>query len=386
MPRLRCYWRASLRDETRGYSDDLPGIVNCVNLNVALAIRMRDTGNPAIAMNGGYFRKRERHGWRHQETISGTRMRSSTRLHVRTFCDSNGDGIGDFAGFDTEAGLPSRIRSNSDLASAFLSLPDCATMATTSRTTPRCILVMDLWKRFQAFLNAAHARGIRVIIELVVNHTSDQHPWFKEARSSRNNPKRDWYVWSDTDTITTKECSIIFVDTETSNWAWDPVSKSYYWHRFFSHQPDLNFDNPAVFETVWEVMKFWLELGVDGFRLDAVAYFGRTGRDAMRKSAGDPRDYPGNSQAAGCGVSGTMLLAEANQWPADVRAYFGDSNEFHAGVSLPAHAAHVHGGEVGGSQTDHRDPGTNARNPRDLPVVYFSPQSRRTDAGNGDGG
>ncbi len=124
---------------------------------------------------------------------------------------------------------------------------------------------------FKTFLQAAHARRIRVIIEMVVNHTSDQHPWFQEARSSRDNPKRDWYVWSDTDDKY-QGVRIIFIDTEMSNWAWDPISKSYYWHRFFSHQPDLNYDNPAVSEAVWEVMKFWLDMGVDGFRLDAVPY------------------------------------------------------------------------------------------------------------------
>ena len=124
---------------------------------------------------------------------------------------------------------------------------------------------------FKTFLKAAHQRGIRVLIELVLNHTSDQHPWFQESRKSLDNPRRDWYVWSDTDTRY-RGVSIIFVDTEISNWAWDPVSKSYYWHRFFSHQPDLNFDNPAVREEIWNVMKFWLELGVDGFRLDAVPY------------------------------------------------------------------------------------------------------------------
>jgi maltose alpha-D-glucosyltransferase/alpha-amylase len=124
---------------------------------------------------------------------------------------------------------------------------------------------------FQAFLAAAHERRLRVVTELVLNHTSDKHPWFVEARSSRDNPRRDWYVWSDTDDKY-RGVRIIFLDTETSNWAWDPVSKQYYWHRFFSHQPDLNYDNPAVREEMWRVMKFWAELGVDGFRVDAVPY------------------------------------------------------------------------------------------------------------------
>ena len=125
---------------------------------------------------------------------------------------------------------------------------------------------------FRDFLDAAHARGLKVITELVLNHTSDKHPWFQEARSSPDSPRRDWYVWSDTDDRY-GDVRIIFIDTETSNWAWDPVSKAYYWHRFFSHQPDLNYDNPAVREEMWNVMKFWLDMGVDGFRVDAVPCF-----------------------------------------------------------------------------------------------------------------
>src|SRR5579872_5309033 len=175
---------------------------------------------------------------------------------------------------------------------------------------------------------------MRVIIEMVLNHTSDQHPWFKEARSSQDNPKRDWYVWSDTDTRYSG-VRIIFLDTEMSNWTWDTISKAYYWHRFFSHQPDLNWDNPAVFEAMWNVMKFWTEMGVDGFRLDAVPYLvEREGTSCenlpethaiikeLRRRV--DREYPG-----------TMLLAEANQWPADVSAYFGDSDEFQMAFHFP---------------------------------------------------
>jgi maltose alpha-D-glucosyltransferase/alpha-amylase len=255
------------------------------------------------------------------------------QLHVRTFCDNNGDGIGDFLGLTQrlpylqELGItaiwllpfyPSPLRDDgydiadySSVHSSYGSLED-----------------------FKAFLTAAHSRGIRVIIELVVNHTSDQHPWFKEARSSRDNPKRDWYVWSDTDTRY-QGVPIVFVDTETSNWAWDPISKSYYWHRFFSHQPDLNFDNPEVFEAVWEVMKFWLNLGVDGFRLDAVAFLvEREGTlcENLPETHAIIREIRKRLDAA---YPGTMLLAEANQWPADVRAYFGESNEFHAAFHFP---------------------------------------------------
>ncbi len=255
------------------------------------------------------------------------------QLHVRTFCDSNGDGIGDFAGLTQKLDYLQELGVTAIWLLPFYPSPlrddgyDIADYTSVHSG-------YGSLEEFQAFLNAAHARGIRVIIELVVNHTSDQHPWFKEARSSRNNPKRDWYVWSDTDTKY-KGVPIVFVDTETSNWAWDPISKSYYWHRFFSHQPDLNFDNPAVFETVWEVMKFWLELGVDGFRLDAVAFLvEREGTlcENLPETHAIIREIRKRLDVA---YPGTMLLAEANQWPADVRAYFGDSNEFHAAFHFP---------------------------------------------------
>ncbi len=192
------------------------------------------------------------------------------QLHVRTFCDSNADGVGDFPG------LTQRLDYLKDLGiTAIWLLPffpsplrdDGYDIADYTSVHASYGSLED----FKAFLEAAHARGMRIIIEMVLNHTSDQHPWFKEARSSRENPKRDWYVWSQTD-LRYEGVPIIFVDTETSNWAWDPVSKSYYWHRFFSHQPDLNFDNPAVLEALWGIMRFWLELGIDGFRFDAVPY------------------------------------------------------------------------------------------------------------------
>ncbi|MGB7439320.1 MAG: maltose alpha-D-glucosyltransferase [Candidatus Acidiferrum sp.] len=255
------------------------------------------------------------------------------QLHVRTFCDSNGDGIGDFAGLTQRLDYLQELGVTAIWLLPFYPSPlrdDGYDIADYTSVHPSYGTLED----FKTFLTSAHNRGIRVITELVVNHTSDQHPWFKEARSSRDNPKRDWYVWSETDTRY-QGVPVVFVDTETSNWAWDPVSKSYYWHRFFSHQPDLNFDNPAVFETVWEVMKFWLGLGVDGFRLDAVAYLVER-EDTLCENLPETHaiirelrrrldlEYPG-----------TMLLAEANQWPADVCAYFGNNDEFHAAFHFP---------------------------------------------------
>ncbi len=254
-------------------------------------------------------------------------------LHVRAYADSNGDGIGDFRGLtdklDHLAALgvdciwllpmyPSPLRDDGYDISDYTAIhPDYGTL-----------------EDFRAFLEAAHARGLRVLIELVLNHTSDQHPWFVEARSSRASPRRDYYVWSDTPQRY-EGTRIIFVDAETSNWAWDPVSKSYYWHRFYSHQPDLNFDNPEVLEEIWRAMKFWLDLGVDGFRVDAVPYLcEREGTScenlpethAVLKTlrARLDADYPG-----------TVLLAEANMWPEDVRPYFADGNEFHMAFHFP---------------------------------------------------
>ena len=255
------------------------------------------------------------------------------QLHVRTFCDSNADGIGDFVGLTQRLDYLQELGTTAIWLLPFYPSPlrdDGYDIADYTTVHPSYGTLED----FKTFLNAAHTRGLRVIIEMGLNHTSDQHPWFQEARSSCDNPKRDWYVWSDTD-AKYQGVRIIFVDTEMSNWSWDPISKQYYWHRFFSHQPDLNFDNPEVFEATWEVMKFWLDLGIDGYRLDAVPYLvEREGTScenlpethAVIKEIRKRLDqfYPGK-----------MLLAEANQWPADVRAYFGEGDEFHTAFHFP---------------------------------------------------
>jgi maltose alpha-D-glucosyltransferase/alpha-amylase len=255
------------------------------------------------------------------------------QLHVRTFSDSNADGIGDFAG------LTQRLDYLQDLGiTAIWLLPfypsplrdDGYDIADYSSVHPSYGSLDD----FKTFLTAAHNRGIRIIIEMVLNHTSDQHPWFKEARSSHDNAKRDWYVWSETDTRY-EGVPIIFVDTETSNWAWDPVSKSYYWHRFFSHQPDLNFDNPAVIEALWEVMRFWLEMGVDGFRFDAVPYLVEREGTLCQNLPETHAIIRNLRKRLDEAFPGRMLLAEANNWPDDVRPYFGDGDEFHAAFHFP---------------------------------------------------
>jgi maltose alpha-D-glucosyltransferase / alpha-amylase len=255
------------------------------------------------------------------------------QLHVRTFCDSNADGIGDFRGLTSKLDYLQELGINALWLLPFYPSPlrdDGYDIADYTSVHPSYGSLQD----FKDFLAAAHERGIRVITEMVVNHTSDQHPWFQEARSSRENPKRDWYVWSDTDTRY-QGVRIIFLDTEMSNWAWDPISKSYYWHRFFNHQPDLNYDNPAVREAMWEVMKFWLDIGVDGFRLDAVPYLierDGTSCENLPETHEIIRKFRKRIDEA---YPGKMLLAEANQWPADVSAYFGNGDEFHMAFHFP---------------------------------------------------
>jgi maltose alpha-D-glucosyltransferase / alpha-amylase len=255
------------------------------------------------------------------------------QLHVRTFCDSNGDGIGDFRGLQQKLDYLQSLGITALWILPFYPSPlrddgyDIADYCSVHKS-------YGTLDDFKAFLAAAHERGIRVIIELVLNHTSDQHPWFQEARSSRDNPRRNWYVWSDTDELY-RGARIIFVDTELSNWAWDPVSKAYYWHRFFSHQPDLNYDNPEVREAMWNVMKFWLELGVDGFRLDAVPYLVErdgTSCENLPETHDVVRELRRHLDES---FPGKMLLAEANQWPADVCAYFGHGDEFHMAFHFP---------------------------------------------------
>ena len=255
------------------------------------------------------------------------------QVHVRTFCDSNGDGIGDFQGLDQKLDYLKELGIDTIWLMPFFPSPlrdDGYDIADYYSVHSSYGTLDD----FKVFLASAHQRGIRVVIEMVLNHTSDQHPWFQQSRSSTDNPRRDWYVWSDTD-VRYQGTRIIFLDTEMSNWAWDPISKAYYWHRFFSHQPDLNFDNPAVREEVWNVMKFWLEMGVDGFRLDAVPYLVEregTNCENLPETHVILKELRAKLDAH---FPGRMLLAEANQWPADLRPYFADGNEFHMAFHFP---------------------------------------------------
>jgi maltose alpha-D-glucosyltransferase / alpha-amylase len=255
-------------------------------------------------------------------------------LHVKTFCDSDGDGMGDFRGliekldYFQELGItaiwllpfyPSPLRDDGyDIADYFDVNPNFGTL-----------------DDFRAFLDAAHQRNLRVITELVINHTSDQNPWFqKSRRAPSGSVERDFYVWSDTPEKY-KDARIIFKDFETSNWAWDPVAKGYYWHRFYSHQPDLNFDNPAVHEAVEKVCDFWLGLGVDGLRLDAIPYlYEREG--TICENLPETHDYLRKLRAhVDAKFPNRMLLSEANQWPEDAAAYFGKGDESHMNFHFP---------------------------------------------------
>ncbi len=255
-------------------------------------------------------------------------------LHVKTFHDSDGDGIGDFRGaiekldYLRELGVtaiwllpfyPSPLRDDGyDIADYFDVHPSYGRL-----------------EDFRAFLDAAHERGLHVITELVINHTSDQNPWFqKSRRAAPGSPEREVYVWSDSPEKY-KEARIIFKDFETSNWSWDPIAKAYYWHRFYSHQPDLNFDNPAVHESVQKVLDFWLSMGVDGLRLDAVPYlYEREG--TICENLPETHVYLKKLRAhLDANFKDRMLLAEANQWPEDAVAYFGTGDESHMNFHFP---------------------------------------------------
>jgi maltose alpha-D-glucosyltransferase / alpha-amylase len=254
-------------------------------------------------------------------------------IHLRGFFDGDGDGSGDFRGLTEKLDylqwlgvdciwlLPmyqSPLRDGGyDIADFFAVHQDYGVIEDVRR-----------------FIDEAHQRGMRVIADLVMNHTSIDHPWFQEARSGPDSPKRDWYVWSETKEGY-QDARIIFIDTETSNWTWDEQAGAYYWHRFFHHQPDLNYDNPEVQEAMLDVLRFWLDLGLDGFRLDAVPYlFEREGTNCenldethaylKRVRREVEENYPDR-----------VLLAEANQWPGDVVDYFGDGDECHMAFHFP---------------------------------------------------
>jgi len=256
------------------------------------------------------------------------------QAHVKAFFDSNNDGIGDFPGITQKLDYLQGLGVTCLWVLPFFPSPlqdDGYDIADYTNVHPSYGTLDD----FKALVVAAHERHIKVLIELVVNHTSDQHPWFQRARHApKGSPEREFYVWSDTDRKF-PETRIIFTDTEKSNWAYDAVAGQYYWHRFFSHQPDLNHNNPAVVDAVIDVMKFWLDLGVDALRLDAVPYLcvrEGTNNENLPETHAVLKRMRRELDAA---YKNRMLLAEANQWPADVRAYFGDGDECHMAFHFP---------------------------------------------------
>jgi maltose alpha-D-glucosyltransferase / alpha-amylase len=252
---------------------------------------------------------------------------------IRGFYDSSGDGTGDIRGLTEKLDylqwlgidclwlLPiyeSPLRDGGyDISDFFTVLPEFGTIGD-----------------FVELVEEAHRRGIRVIADLVMNHTSDAHPWFQASRTDPDGPYGDFYVWSDTEELY-QDARIIFIDTEKSNWTWDPVRQQYFWHRFFSHQPDLNYENPAVRDAMLEVLRFWLDLGIDGFRLDAVPYlFEEDGTNC--ENLKPTHEYLKRVRAeVDEKYSDRVLLAEANQWPSDVVEYFGDDDECQMAFHFP---------------------------------------------------
>ena len=256
------------------------------------------------------------------------------QLHVKSFRDANADGIGDFAGLRLKLDHIQELGATCIWLLPFYPSPlkdDGYDIADYYAINANYGTLDD----FTAFLDDAHSRGLKVITELVINHTSDMHPWFERARTApRGSPERNFYVWSDTATEY-PDTRIIFTDTEKSNWAWDPVANQFYWHRFFSHQPDLNFDNPLVLDAVLDVMRFWLALGVDGMRLDAVPYL-------IEREGTNCENLPETHAvlktlraAMDAEFENRIFLAEANAWPSIVRGYFGDGDECHMAFHFP---------------------------------------------------
>jgi len=256
---------------------------------------------------------------------------------VRSFNDSNADGVGDLRGLTEKLDYLQWLGVDCLWLPPFFTSPLRDGGYDVSQFTE---IASDIGTidDFQHFVEESHARGLRVIIDFVLNHTSDQHPWFQESRRHPDGPYGDFYVWSDTDDAYS-DARIIFVDTETSNWTFDPIRKQYFWHRFFSHQPDLNFENPAVGEAIIEALKFWLDLGIDGFRLDAVPYlFEEEGTNCENLPA--THEFLRRVRVeVDKGYPDRVLLCEANQWPADVIEYFGDpetgGDECHMAFHFP---------------------------------------------------
>jgi maltose alpha-D-glucosyltransferase/alpha-amylase len=254
-------------------------------------------------------------------------------VYVRGFQDSTGDGNGDLAGLNDRLDYLKELGVDCLWLMPIYESPlkdDGYDISDFYKVHP----ALGTVEQFEALTKAAHARGIRIVADLVLNHTSDQHPWFQEARRNPASPYRDYYVWSDTDDKY-RNARVIFKDTESSNWCWDPIARQYYWHRFFSHQPDLNYDNPAVRREILNVMAFWLDRGLDGFRVDAVPYLYEREGTSCENLAESHAFCKTMRRFVEERYPGTLLLAEANQWPHDLLPYFGDGDEFHMAFNFP---------------------------------------------------
>ena len=257
-------------------------------------------------------------------------------VHVRAFYDGDGDGMGDFRGLTEKLDYIKDLGVTAVWLLPFYPSPlrdDGYDIADYCAVHPMYGTLGD----FKVFLREAHRRGLRVVTELVLNHTSDQHPWFQRARRAKPGSRwRNYYVWSD-DPHKYRDTYVIFKDVETSNWTWDPAAKAYFWHRFFSHQPDLNYDNPEVHEAMFRAVDFWLDLGVDGLRLDAVPYLYERDGTACENLPETHAFLKSLRAHVDKKYGDRMLLAEANQWPEDAVAYFGQGrgDECHMAFHFP---------------------------------------------------
>ena len=256
------------------------------------------------------------------------------QLHVKSFFDSDNDGVGDFQGLTQKLDYVRDLGASAIWVMPFYPSPlrdDGYDISDYRGINPSYGTMRD----FRIFVREAHQRGLRVITELVINHTSDLHPWFKRARSAEpGSTARNFYVWSDTDQLF-GDARIIFLDTERSNWTWDPVGKAYFWHRFYSHQPDLNFDNPRVLDAVLNTMRFWLDMGVDGLRLDAIPYLIKRDGTSCENLPETHAIVKKLRAALDAAYPDRVLLAEANQWPEDSAQYFGQGDECHMAFHFP---------------------------------------------------
>jgi maltose alpha-D-glucosyltransferase/alpha-amylase len=294
-------------------------------------------------------------------------------LHVKAFFDSNGDGVGDFRGLTEKLDYVAELGVNTIWLLPFYPSPfrdDGYDVADYHNVHPAYGTRQD----FRVFVREAHRRNLRIITELVVNHTSDQHPWFQAARRApRGSDKRNFYVWSD-DPEKYAGTRIIFTDSEKSNWTWDEVAQQYYWHRFFHHQPDLNFDNPHVRQAMFRTMRFWLDMGVDGFRLDAIPYLierDGTSNENLQDTHAVVKEIRARLDEK---YRGKLLLAEANMWPEDVREYFGDGDECHMAYHFPL-MPRMYMAIAQRPQPDRRDHAADTGYPRHMPVVDLPTQS-----------